>query len=142
MATDQRASSFGFILVFITSSVLYSGFLSSNGAINLHAFPNLWIRGQGLHTELILFFQEPVLPWQRRRHLETKGYSCSRLRYLNVRSLKSLEHLQLVKHTILQNKLDVLTLSETWLNNSITDLELEIPGYHLYCVDRNTKSGG
>ena len=51
-------------------------------------------------------------------------------------------HLQLVKHTILQNKLDVVTLSETWLNSSITDLELKIPGYDLYGVDRSTKPGG
>ena len=57
-------------------------------------------------------------------------------------ALKNREHLQLAKHTILQNKFDVLTLSETWLNSSITDLELEIPGYDLYRVDRNTKPGG
>ena len=81
MAADQRACSFGFILVFITCSVLYSGFLASNGDNNLHAFPSLWIRRQELHTELILFFQEPALRWQRRRYFETKGYSCSRLSY-------------------------------------------------------------
>ena len=40
------------------------------------------------------------------------------------------------------DKLKVLTLSDTWLNSSITDLELEIPGYDVYQVDRNTKSGG
>lgn len=34
------------------------------------------------------------------------------------------------------------TLSETWLNSSITNLELEIPGYNLYRIDRNTKTGG
>ena len=40
------------------------------------------------------------------------------------------------------DKLKVLTLSDTWLNSSITDRELEIPGYDVYQVDRNTKSGG
>ena len=40
------------------------------------------------------------------------------------------------------DKLKVLTLSDTWLNSSITDLELEITGYDVYQVDRNTKSGG
>ena len=40
------------------------------------------------------------------------------------------------------DKLKVLTLSDTWLNSSITDLELEIPGYDVYQVDRNAKSGG
>ena len=39
------------------------------------------------------------------------------------------------------DKLKVLTLSDTWLNSSITDLELEITGYDVYQVDRNTKSG-
>ena len=174
------------MLIIITGFILYSGLLlTSNGDINIHAFPNLWITRQELHTELILFFQEPALKWQRRRHFETKGYSCSRLNHypnststfqltrlqtsgdinlnpgptifkqqnrksannlkighLNVRSLKNREHLQLVKHTISQNKFDVLTLSETWLNSSITDLELEIPGYDLYRIDRNTKPGG
>ena len=167
MAADQRACSSGFMLVFITCSVLYSGLLTLNGDINLHARPSLWIRRQEFHTELILFSQEPAPRWQRRRHFETKGYFCSRLSHypnststfqitclqtsgdinpnpgpttfkkqncksvnnlkighLNVRSLKNREHLHLVKHTILQNKLDVLTLSETWLNSSITDLEL------------------
>ena len=81
MAADQRTCSFGFILVFITCSVLYSGFLASNGDINLRAFPSLWIRRQELHTELILLFQEPELRWQQRRYFETKGYSCSRLSY-------------------------------------------------------------
>ena len=186
MANDQRARSFGFMLVIITGFILYSGLLlTSNGDINIHAFSNLWIARQELHTELVLFFQEPALKWQRRRHFETKGYSCSRLNHypnststfqltrlqtsgdinpnpgptifkqqnrksannlkighLNVRSLKNREHLQLVKHTISQNKFDVLTLSETWLNCSITDLELEIPGYDLYRIDRNTKPGG
>ena len=71
-----------------------------------------------------------------------KKQNCKNANNLNVRCLKNREHLQLVKHTILKNKLDVLTLSETWLNSSITDLELEIPGYNLYRVDRNTKPGG
>lgn len=63
---------------------------------------------------------------------------------LNVRSLKNRDRFLLVKDTILQNKFDVLTdtLSETWLNSSITNLELEIPGYNLYRIDRNTKTGG
>ena len=36
----------------------------------------------------------------------------------------------------------MLTLSETWLNSSITNLVLEIPGYNFYRIDRNTKTGG
>lgn len=141
---------------------------------------------QELQTELLFSSQEPAPQWQRRRHLEAKGYFCSRLSHypnststfqlirlqtsgdinlnpgpstfkqqscnkiannlkighLNVRSLKNRDHFLLVKDTILQNKFDVLTLSETWLNSSITNLELEIPGYNLYRIDRNSKTGG
>lgn len=59
-----------------------------------------------------------------------------------MRSLKNCDHFLLVKDTILQNEFNVLTLSETWLNSSITNLELEIPGYNFYRIDRNTKTGG
>jgi hypothetical protein len=48
----------------------------------------------------------------------------------------------LVKGTILANKFDIFTISETWLDNSVTDFELEVPGYKLYRVDRENKKGG
>ena len=48
----------------------------------------------------------------------------------------------LLKETVLKNKFDVFTISETWLNNSVTNLELEIPGYEIFRVDRNNKDGG
>ena len=48
----------------------------------------------------------------------------------------------LVKETILANKFDIFTISETWLDNSVTDVELEVPGYKLYRVDRENKKGG
>ena len=44
-----------------------------------------------------------------------------------------------VKQTVLESKFDILTISESWLDNSITNLELEIPGYDLYRVDRHEK---
>lgn len=43
---------------------------------------------------------------------------------------------------MLENTLDILTISESWLDNSVTNLELEIPGYDLYRVDRQDKKGG
>ena len=48
----------------------------------------------------------------------------------------------LVKETILANKFDVFTISVTWLDNSVTNLEIEVPGYDLYRVDRENKNGG
>ena len=41
--------------------------------------------------------------------------------HLNTRSLKRREHFILVRETILENKVDVFTISETWLDDSISD---------------------
>ncbi|CAB4017364.1 Hypothetical predicted protein, partial [Paramuricea clavata] len=65
-----------------------------------------------------------------------------KIAHLNVRSLKCREHYVLVKETILTNKFDIFTISETWLDNSVTDVEFEVPGYKLYRVDRENKKGG
>ena len=62
--------------------------------------------------------------------------------HLNVRSLKCRDHFIQVKQTVLENKFDILTISESWLDNCVTNLELEIPGYDLYRVDRQDKKGG
>jgi len=62
--------------------------------------------------------------------------------HLNVRSLKCREHFVLVKEAILENKFDIFTISETWLNSSVTDLEIGIPGYVIYRIDRQAKNGG
>ncbi|CAB4033454.1 RNA-directed DNA polymerase from transposon BS, partial [Paramuricea clavata] len=56
--------------------------------------------------------------------------------------LRIIEHYVLVKETILANKFDIFTISETWLDNSVTDVAFEVPGYKLYRVDRENKKGG
>ena len=33
--------------------------------------------------------------------------------------------------------IDVFTISETWINSNISDDEVSIPGYKLFCGDRN-----
>ena len=71
-----------------------------------------------------------------------KKTSNVKIAHLNVRSLKCRNHYVLVKESILANKFDVFTISETWLDNSISDLEIEVPGYDLYRVDRQNKKGG
>ena len=43
---------------------------------------------------------------------------------------------------LLENKFDILTMSESWVDNFVTNLELEIPGYDLRRVDRWDKKGG
>ena len=37
---------------------------------------------------------------------------------------------------------DILTLNETWLDNSISDSEVKIPGYDIVRRDRNRNGGG
>ena len=61
--------------------------------------------------------------------------------HLNARSVKCRDHFIQVKQTVLENKFDVLTISESWSDNSVTNLELEIPGYDLYRVYRYDKKG-
>ena len=62
--------------------------------------------------------------------------------HLNTRSIKCRDHFVLVKDTILTNKFDVFTISESWLDSTVSDLEIEVPGYSIYRVDRNVQEGG
>ena len=39
-----------------------------------------------------------------------------------------------------ENNLDVI-ISESWLNSSVTDVEVEFPGYNLFRLDRENKVG-
>ena len=62
--------------------------------------------------------------------------------HLNVRSLKCRDHYVLVKETVLANSFDIFTVSETWLNGTVQDLEIEIPGYVIHRLDRQNSRGG
>ena len=62
--------------------------------------------------------------------------------HLNVRSLKCRDHYVLVKETVLTNRFDIFTVSETWLNSTVQDLEIGIPGYVIYRLDRQNSRGG
>ena len=64
-----------------------------------------------------------------------------KIAHLNVHSLKCCVHFVLVKEAVLENKFDIFTISETWLNSSVTDLDIEIPGYIIYRIDCQTKNG-
>ena len=62
------------------------------------------------------------------------------LGHLNIRSLiNKLDELQV----FLENRSRglVLGLSETWLDGSLLDAELEVPGFSLYRKDRNRRGG-
>ena len=69
-------------------------------------------------------------------------HSFLRIAHLNCRSL--LSNLDDVLLFIQTHKVDVMTLSETWLDNTITDLEVCPDGYDLLIFrrDRNRRGGG
>ena len=71
---------------------------------------------------------------------QQKNSTYLKIAHLNARSLKNRHHYLLIKKTILSNKFDIFTVFGTWLNSKITNLE--IPGYNIYHVDRENKTGG
>ena len=65
-----------------------------------------------------------------------------KLAHLNIRSLRNIAHFLQLKEFTKINKIDVLTVSETWLNTTVTNKEVEIEGYKLHRLDRLHKKGG
>ena len=66
-----------------------------------------------------------------------------RIAHLNIRSLKSREHFTLLKDSVVSNNFDIFTISETWLDSSVNNESIHIPGYTLYRQDRGPhKPGG
>jgi hypothetical protein len=65
-----------------------------------------------------------------------------KLVHLNIRSLRNTAHLTQLKEFLSKTKTEALTLSETWLNTTITNAEIYIEGYTLYRQDRLNKRGG
>lgn len=61
---------------------------------------------------------------------------------LNVRSLRSTENFILAKDSIRSIGFDVFTISETWLDSSVTDASVYIPGYSMFRQDRGPQKGG
>ena len=66
-----------------------------------------------------------------------------RIAHLNIRSLKSREHFILLSDSIATNSFDIFTISETWLDSSVDNASIHIPGYTLFRQDRGPcKPGG
>ena len=59
-----------------------------------------------------------------------------KMAHLNIRSLKNRSHSIQVKNLVSENDFDILTLSETWLNGSVDNSEISIPGYTIKRLDR------
>jgi len=62
--------------------------------------------------------------------------------HLNARSIKNRNHFILIKDVVLAKKFDILCISESWLDNSTSDIELDIPGYDIHRLDRTNKLRG
>ena len=62
--------------------------------------------------------------------------------HLNARSIKNREHFTLAKELVLKNQFDVFTVSETWFDDTVQNLDVEIPCYNIYRLDRSDKVGG
>ena len=60
--------------------------------------------------------------------------------HLNIRSL--LPKIDLLRAWVQQYKPAVVTLSETWLTNKISNNEIQLADYVLYRVDRGARGGG
>ena len=62
--------------------------------------------------------------------------------HLNIRSLKNRAHLLELRQLASERKSDIITISETWLNTTVTSAEIQIEGYKLHRLDRLHKGGG
>ncbi|XP_068680135.1 uncharacterized protein [Montipora foliosa] len=62
--------------------------------------------------------------------------------YLNIRSLKNRDHLVQLQTLVSEKGFDVLAISESWLNSTVSNVEVEIGGYKLFRQDRLRKRGG
>ena len=60
-----------------------------------------------------------------------------------IHSLKSREHCFLLQHTIEDDDFDIFTISETWLDSTVDNQAVQIPGFVFFRQDREEhKSGG
>jgi hypothetical protein len=62
--------------------------------------------------------------------------------YVNAQSLGSLNHLYTIKTLLFKKCIDVLLVTETWLNKSYDEHYANIDGYNMVRRDRNGKGGG
>ena len=65
---------------------------------------------------------------------------------INMRSLqpsdRSVKLDEMYSMLVLENQFDIICVSETWLDSSISDAEVELYGYQLFRNDRNRHGGG
>ena len=79
-------------------------------------------------------------------HISTRHHSNPgsnlKIVHVNTHSLRNTEHLIQVRELAKLENIDVLTISETWLNLTVTNKEIIIEGYKLHRLDCLHKKGG
>ena len=64
------------------------------------------------------------------------------IRHCNVRSLLSSSTVDEISHLLEDHAIDILALSETWMDSNIPDHFLIVSGYLIFRNDRNRNGGG
>lgn len=92
-----------------------------------------------------LVYDIEVNPGPNKRSKESPSSSKNnniKIVHLKVRSLKNRGHFVQVKDTITLINFNVFTISETWLDHAVSNLEIKTPGYDIYRINRQNKTGG
>ena len=58
--------------------------------------------------------------------------------HLNVRSIASRETFHLLKQTVTDNNYDIFTISESWLDPTVSDADIRISGYGMFRQDQGS----
>ena len=62
--------------------------------------------------------------------------------HLNARSLKNRSHIVQMRELMREKDYDVLAVSESWFNSTVSNAEIEMVGYKVMRLDRLDKIGG
>lgn len=79
------------------------------------------------------------------KHFEDEKFECFNLKgmhfiHLNARSfLPKMAEMRIIASI---SKTSLIAISKTWIDNSVTDSEISIEGYHILRKDRNRSGGG
>lgn len=89
-------------------------------------------------------FFSPATAFESLTHMplkqESNKKSKVRIGHQNVRSLKNRDHLVQLRLLVQENGLDILAVSESWLNSSVKNAEVEIQGDKITRLDREKKT--
>ena len=101
-------------------------------------------RNNNFHRNLIIIPIQQLMKSANRtvQNKATHGQPhCIKISHLNVRSLKNRVHFHQVHDLITSGDFDVFSVSESWLNSSVKNSEINISGYRLVRLDRTGRSG-